>query len=159
MNKNSTENFLKRLDGSRHSVFVVAEFLHKKGYNISIPAFDYRPPNSNWEDHVDDGDMYIWKNSENKHRIDVKHYSHDFTCVSDYPYQTMLIADIRAVERASPFPLAYIILNKTCTNLGIAWSSKREHWRPKTFLARNTDMMVTSMECPIEYIDFRSVDD
>jgi len=157
MNKNSTEAFLKRLDNSRHSVFVVAKYLHHAGYGVSIPPFDYRPPNSNWEDHTDDGDMYIWREQEDRQRIDVKHVNLDFTCEQDFPYDRMLVSDIRAIKRADPFPLAYIIVNKNCTHIGIVWAKTKEHWKPYTLHASNTDMMVTAMGCPTRLVDFRSL--
>lgn len=156
MNKNSTEAFLKRLDSSRHSVFAVAEYLHRAGYDVTIPAFDYRPPNSNWEDHTDNGDMYIWREQEERQRIDVKHVNLEFTCTQDFPYDRMLVSDIRAIKRADPFPLAYIIVNKNCTHMGIVWAKTKEHWKPYTFHASNTDMEVTAMGCPTRLVDFRS---
>ena len=156
MNKNSTEAFLKRLDSSRHSVFAVAKYLHHAGYNVSIPAFDYRPPNSNWEDHTDNGDMYIWREQEDQQRIDVKHVNLEFTCTQDFPYDRMLVSDIRAINRADPFPLAYIIVNKNCTHMGVVWAKTKEHWKPYTFHASNTDMEVTAMGCPARLVDFRS---
>lgn len=156
MNKNSTEAFLNRLDKSRHSVFAVAKYLHHAGYNVTIPAFDYRPPDSNWEDHTDNGDMYIWREQEDRQRIDVKHVNLEFTCTQDFPFDRMLVSDIRAIKRANPFPLAYIIVNKNCTHMGIVWAKTKEHWKPYTFHASNTDMEVTAMGCPTRLVDFRS---
>lgn len=157
MNKNSTESFLKRLDGSRKSVFIVAEYLHRSGYNLYIPAFDYRPANSNWKDHTDNGDIYVWKGASPQYRIDVKHVNLEFTSLEDYPFQHMFVSDIRAVERAEPFPLAYIIVNKNCTHMGIVWGKTKAEWIEKTFVAKNTDMVVTAMACPIKSVDFRSL--
>lgn len=155
MNKNSTEAFLRRLDKSRHSVFLVAEYLHKSGYNVHIPAFDYRPTDSNWEDHTDNGDLYIWKEKEQQHRIDVKHRNLDFTGKDDFPYDRIFVSDIRAIRRATPFPLAYVIVNKNCTHIGVVWARTKPHWTEETFFAKNTDMTATAMACPIAYVDFR----
>ena len=157
MSKNSTEAFHRRLDSSRHSVFVVAEYLHRAGFTVNIPAFDYRPPDSNWQDHTDNGDMYIWKEPDKQHRIDVKHVNLNFTCKEDYPYSRALVSDIRAVRRANPFPLAYITVNKDCTAIGIIWGKTKPHWTEETFFDKNTDMMVTAAACPIDHVDFRSL--
>jgi hypothetical protein len=69
----------------------------------------------------------------------------------------MFVSDIRAVKRADPFPLAYIIVNKNCTHMGIVWAKTKEHWKPCTTYASNTDMMVTAMGCPKRLVDFRSL--
>lgn len=157
MNKNSTKAFLERLDKSRHSVFLVAEYLHKAGYNIHIPAFDYRPLNSNWEDHTDNGDMYIWKEQDKQHRVDVKHRNIEFTSKEDFPFGEIFVSDIRAIERANPLPLAYIVVNNSCTHIGVVWWKTKPHWISKTVFAKNTDMVVTAMACPIQHVDFRSL--
>ena len=156
MSKNSHQKFLSRLDASRKSTFLVAEYLHRSGYNINIPAFDYRDENTNWEDHVDDGDLYIWKEHEDPHRIDVKHVSMEFTTRESFRFLHIFVADIRAVERANPFPLAYITVNQSCTHMAIIWGKTKEHWVPYDVYASNTDKMITVMRCPVEHVDFRS---
>lgn len=155
---NSHDAFLRRLDQSRKSTFLVAEYLHRSGYNVNIPAFDYRDPDSNWEDHVDDGDLYIWKECENQHRIDVKHVSMEFTTRDSFLYSHIFVADIRAVERANPFPLAYITVNNSCTHMAIIWGKTKKFWVPYDVYASNTDKMITVMRCPVEHVDFRSFD-
>ena len=157
MSKNSRQEFLSRLDASRKSTFLVAEYLHRSGYNINVPAFDYRDKNTNWKDHVDDGDLYIWKEHEKPHRIDVKHVSMRFTTRENFRLSHIFVADIRAVERANPFPLAYITVNKSCTHMAIIWGKTKRHWEPYEVYASNTDKMITVMRCPIEYVDFRSL--
>jgi hypothetical protein len=157
MKTNSHDAFLTRLDQSRKSTFLVAEYLHKSGYNINVPAFDYRDPNTNWEDHVDDGDIYIWKDNEEKHRIDVKHISLDFTSLDTFKYSHIFVADIRAIERANPFPLAYIIVNNKCTHIAIIWGKTKKVWEPYDVYASNTEKMITVMRCPVEYADFREL--
>lgn len=156
MSENSHAEFLKRLDDSRKSTFLVAEYLHKSGYNVEIPVFDYRDRNTNWEDHVDDGDLFIWKNDGPRHRIDVKHVSFRFTSKEDVRVQKLFVADIRAIQRADPFPLAYISVNKQCTHMAIIWGKTKDTWDIHEVYASNTNKMITAMRCPVENIDFRS---
>ena len=158
MNANSLEAFQKRLDKSRFSTFLVAEYLHKRGYTVHIPAFDYRPPDSNWQDHVDNGDLYVWKERENNLRIDVKHIATDFTCAKDFPHDKLFIADIRAIRRADPHPEAYVIVNKQATHMGIVWWKTQAHWVEVNVHASNTDKDITVMACPLGYVDFRPFD-
>lgn len=158
MNKSSHKEFLKRLDASRRSTFLVAEYLHRAGYNVEVPAFDYRDENSNWEDHVDDGDLFIWKERDGIKRIDVKHVSMEFTTRDSFRFSHIFVADIRAVERANPFPLAYITVNNSCTHMAIIWGKTKKLWEPYDVYASNTDKMITVMRCPVQHVDFRSFD-
>lgn len=158
MTENSREAFSRRLDASRKSTFLVAEYLHKAGYNVNIPAFDYNEDNGPWEDHVDDGDLYIWRKGEDPWRIDVKHVSVEFTTRESFRYSHIFVADIRAVERANPFPLAYITVNNSCTHMAIIWGKTKKLWEPYDVYASNTDKMITVMRCPVQHVDFRSFD-
>ncbi len=158
MNNNSHKKFLNRLDASRKSTFLVAEYLHRAGYNVEIPAFDYRDENSNWEDHVDDGDLFIWKKRDEIKRIDVKHLSMEFTTRDTFKFKHLFVADVSAVKRANPFPLAYITVNNSCSHMAIIWGKTKENWEEYDVYAKNTDKMITVMRCPIEYVDFRSFD-
>lgn len=156
---NSHEAFIKRLDNSRPSTFIVAQYLHRHGWDVNVPAFIYPEPNSNWEDNVDDGDIYIEKVNNGPHRIDVKHVNLDFTCRDDFPHSHMFVADIRAIERAKPFPLAYVVVNKPATHIGIIWYRTKEFWEPHDVHASNTNKMITVMRCPLEWVDFRPIND
>lgn len=159
MKPNSHQAFISRLDKSRFSTFVVAYYLHKRNWDVTIPAFIYPDENSNWEENVDDGDLYIKKEDKGTHRIDVKHVNLDFTCHEDFPYRYMYVADIRAIERADPFPLAYMIINKAASHLGIVWGKTKDHWEPHDTFASNTQKIITVKRCPIELVEFRSLND
>lgn len=158
MSANSLEAFQRRLDKSRFSNFLVAEYLHKRGYSVHIPAFDFRTPDSNWEDHVDDGDLYAWKEKDAMLRLDVKHIATEFTCAEDFPYDRMFVADIRAIRRADPHPEAYVIVNKAATHMGIIWWKTQRHWVEERPYASNTQKTITVMACPVEHVDFRQFD-
>lgn len=158
MNKNSLSAFHQRLDDSRFSVFLMAEYLHKRGYSVNIPAFVYRKPGSNWQDHVDNGDLFIQKDGGPQYRIDVKHSTAQFTGPEDYPYSNMLVAEIRSIERANPCPLVYCIVNEPATHVALIWWKTKPHWFEKTFYASNTDKMQTNLCCPLEYVEFREID-
>lgn len=158
MSKNSRQEFLSRLDASRKSTFLVAEYLHRAGYSIHIPAFDYNEKDEHWKDHVDNGDLYIWREGEERKRIDVKHLSMEFTTRNSFKFSHIFVADIRAVQRANPFPLAYITINKSCTHMAIVWGKTKERWVPYDVYASNTNKMITVMRCPVNLVEFRSLD-
>lgn len=156
---NTLESFLERLDGSRYSTFVVAEYLHKRGYCVRVPAFDYRPKDSDWRDHVDDGDIYISKFTGGpEQRIDVKHLNTEFTSADDWPHSKVYIANAASVDRADPFPLAYILLNRSATHAAIVWGKTRPTWREATCFARNTKTKYALKYCEPQYVEFRKLD-
>lgn len=159
MSKNSYEEFIRRLDNSRPSTFLMAQYLHKRGWDVTVPAFIYPPPDSNWEDNVDNGDVFIEKINNGPHRVDVKHVTLDFTCLDDFPHRNMFVADIRAIRRADPFPIAYMIVNNKSTHIGIVWSKTKHHWSPREVWASNTEKWITVMQLPAEYVDFRPIND
>lgn len=158
MNANSYEAFIRRLDKSRMSTFLVAEYLHKRGYTVHIPAFDYRPLGSNWQDHVDNGDLYVWKERDDMLRIDVKHINRQFTCREDFPHSHIFVADARAIKRADPKPSAYIVVNKAATHIAIIWWKTSSVWEEHQVFASNTQRHIKVMRCPTEHVDFRALD-
>ena len=105
--------FLGHLRGSHKWVWKAALLLHERGYYVQIPPITYSNDVEDWEDHVDDGDLYISKKNlitlprvepwwtPVAHRIEVKHLSAEFTCASDFQYKrnssstTCTLADVR----------------------------------------------------------------
>jgi hypothetical protein len=103
--------------------------------------------------------MFIWKNGGTRHRIDIKHVSFRFTSKKNVRVQKLFVADIRAIERANPFPLAYISVNNQCTHMAIIWAKTKPLWDVHEVFASNTGKMITVMRCPVDQIDFRSFND
>jgi len=62
--------FIERLDRSRPATFRAAEWLHKKGYNITIPAIQYRPFEEAPDKYLDSGDMFIEKDGKT-YRVEI----------------------------------------------------------------------------------------
>ena len=151
------ERFLKRLDGSRPATFRVAEWLHKAGYSINIPAIRYRKFEDKIEDFVDSGDIFVEKDGE-KYRVEVKHSGYDFTCAKDWPFPTMFVSNKAAVERNTDVS-CYIIINQPMTHLALIWKKTKEHWFVKPAFAKNTQKTEYFYTCPIDNVDFRSIND
>ena len=155
------ERFIRRLDASRPSTFRVAEWLHKKGWSINIPAISYAPLDANPLDYVDEGDLFIEKDGYTA-RIDVKHRGTDFTDAESWPpqyYGNMIVSNKAAVDRANGQSKAYIIVSKPMTHMAIIWDKTREHWFPKELTAGNTQKKEWFYLCQIKYVDFRSFAD
>jgi hypothetical protein len=154
--------FIKRLDASRPSTFRVAEWFHKKGWSISIPAIRFKPMGANPMDYVDDGDLFINKADGEIYRIDVKHSSVDFTDAGSWPTKykgKMIVSNKAAVDRADGDSLAYIIVSKSMNHMAIIRKITRPNWIADELYATNTQQKEWFYLCPIIYADFRSFAD
>jgi hypothetical protein len=137
-------------------VFRIAEWLYTKGWSVKIPATRYAPYGSNSFDYVDDGDLYIQQNGDWK-RIDVKHINTNFTNAKDWPYDKVIISGKLPIERADPFPTAYIIVNKQMTHVGIIWDKTKAHWYEEKIFASNYGRDEDFYVCQVEHVDFREL--
>jgi len=154
------DKFIRRLDSSRPSVFRVAEWLHRKGYDIGIPAIKYCPPGGKPEDFFDTGDLFTRKDGK-KYRFEVKHSSFNFTSAKDWPVKekTMLVSNKSAVERENGKATAFVIVNKPMTHVAIIWRHTRKHWFPDRKFAKNTQKWEDFYSIKTEHVDFRSMSD
>ena len=152
--------FIRRLDSSRPSMFRVAEWLHKKGYDIYIPAIRYCPPDENPEDFFDDGDLFARKDGK-KLRFEIKHSGYDFTSAKDWPVKdkTMIVSNKAAVERENGKATAFIIVSKSMTHVAMIWRRTRKHWFVKPRFATNTQKYEDFYCIATEHVDFRSMSD
>jgi hypothetical protein len=153
------EGFTKRLDASRSSTFRVAEWLHKKGFSVTIPAIRFAPLGANPLDYVDEGDLFI-ESGGKKHRIDVKHRGTEFTDADSWPQKLkgkMIVSNKIAVDRANGESKAYIIVSQPMTHIAIIWNTTREHWVAEELFSRNIQQLEWFYLCPIEHVDFRDL--
>ena len=152
------ERFLKRLDGSRPAMFRVAEWLHKKGYDVGIPAIRYSKFEDKIEDFVDSGDVFAKKDNK-KYRFEIKHSGYEFTSAEDWKFKTMLVSNKAAVERENGKAEAFVIVSKSMTHLAIIWRQTRKHWFPDRKFATNTQKWEDFYSVKKEYVDFRNMSD
>jgi len=147
--------FIERLDRSRPATFRAAEWLHKKGYNITIPAIQYRPFEEAPDKYLDSGDMFIEKDGKT-YRVEIKHSGYDFTDKNSWKFKSMLVSNKAAVERNKD-SIGYIIINKPMTHMAIIWNKTRNYWFEEAKFASNTQKVEQFYLCPLEYIDFRNM--
>jgi hypothetical protein len=150
------QRFLQRLDNSRASIFLVAEWLHKRGYSVSIPAIRYAPKASEQLDYVDEGDIIIERDGV-KSLVEVKHIQKHFTCREDWPFPRVYMANLAASERFAGKTVSYFIVNNDMTHMGIIYNHTKEHWYPHKTNATNTGNVEIFMSCPPEHVEFRKI--
>lgn len=123
--------FLERLYKSSPAVFVVANHLHERGYDLMIPAKRYTPNVQDHLDYVDDGDIKIKKGDGEWERIEVKGIGTQFTCLKDWPHPFMIVSNKKAVDRANPLPRAYFIVSMDLKHAAIIRRDTRDQWFEK----------------------------
>ena len=106
--------FRDRFERSRIAVFKVAEYLHRvHKFTVTIPAMHLAPDTASMDDYLDDGDILVTDGNNAALTVEVKQKRRDFTCLLDYPFPTMMIANTRHVDRVRAH--AYFICNKDLT--------------------------------------------
>jgi len=149
---NMTESktaFQDRLKGSIPAVFVVAKWLHIKGYDVNVPA---------QRTVADDGDIFAHKPDQPVKRIEVKGRNINFTSAADWPYVDVLVSNEAAVKRAWDDDPHYIILNAAMTHAAIIAPESKEHWKVIKKWASNTRKHENFYTCPTEHVKFVRID-
>jgi hypothetical protein len=147
------EKFLSHLDKSHDGVWLVANYLSRKGYNITINTTTKAKSAKDWRKHADSGDLYITQ------RIEVKSLSTTFTCRNDWPYnETMIVCAKHSYDEAIPKPYAYVLLNKEKTHMAIIMADTHKYWKAE----ERTDKRYENYSqlfyfCPLDCVIFSEI--
>jgi len=143
-------DFVKDLMESQVSVWMAAQWLSEKGYNVTVRKTNIRPSSNNMSEYADNGDIEIIQ------RIEVKRRKIDFTSEFDYPYKTVFVDVAHTFDNAINKPFAYIIINQNGTHCIVIKSETFKHWikTQKHDRLKNRDRFF--YECPIKLCKFYS---
>jgi hypothetical protein len=156
----SHQRFLKRLDGSRPALFKVAEWLHRKGKTVTIPAIRYSPEHREFLKYVDKGDIIITNDDGSQSIVEVKHFKQTkFTCAEDFPHPSVIVSNIYTVQRNRGHISAYLILNKDMTHMIIVKGSKIDEWEIRDIYASNTQKFEKYYTCHPKDCKFISIEE
>ena len=148
--------FLERLDKSRGPVFWVAEYLHKAGFTVTVPATRYAPTAKDHPDYVDNGDIIAVKGNET-HKIEVKRIFREFKDLASWPFPVVFISNVATVDRANNSVTAYVVLNGDMTHMAVIWAKKKDNWKKIQRVARNTNNPEWYYCCDPKQVDFREL--
>ncbi len=164
--------FLKHLDASQVWTWKAARLFQERGYHVQIPPVTKAKHVDEWEDHIDDGDLYISK--ENllnlrgvkpwyapvAHRVEVKHRGVNFTCADDFPYgkDGMFVCAKPAWDRATPKPWIFICWNHKGTHYAVIKGSTSDQWgsivrRDGRYVGYEQEFLC----CPLDLVSFREI--
>jgi hypothetical protein len=146
------ERFLERLAASSQAVFLVARMQYAKGRTVEIPRMQFAPTAAQADDYVDAGDLIIVQ----RHRIEVKHLSINFTCAADWPFNEVFVSNVAAVDRANNDVLAYVSVSQDMRHIAIVERSTRSHWYVVQKPVSNTGNVERNYACPLVLVDFEA---
>jgi hypothetical protein len=151
------EKFSKRVTDSVSAVFVVAEFLHRKGYTIEIPRLRIRQKWENPSDYADGGDLFVLHENGERSRIEVKGINTQFTGRDDFPHKSMIVSSKKRIDEIGPTVARWIILSKDKTHYGsISWDT-HEKWEARELSASNTNKNEWFYLAPLDVVKYGSI--
>lgn len=147
------EKFQQRLAASSKAVFAVAQFYQGKGHTVKIPPVLIAPTAAQAEEYLDDGDLLLLFEK----RIEVKHRTFDFSSADDYPYPSVFISNVAAVDRARGQVSAYINVSRDLRCAAIIKYETAEHWFVNKSRASNTGNVEFQYACPLSFVHFEAL--
>jgi hypothetical protein len=142
--------FRQRLHGSYRAVFVYAIHLHLNEHTVTILPTRSADTAEESQQFRDNGDLIV----DGKYRHEVKGRNLDFTCAEDFRFDSVLVSNCKAVDRAGNEVVAYVSLNAAFTHFASIPRSTKEHWRIVWLLAGNTGNYERNYACPKQYVTF-----
>ena len=137
------ERFVKHLNASKHGVWLVAEWLNDKGYDVTVTANTVSKGYEDRMEHVDRGDLYIQKVGEEKHRVEVKSLGAEFTCEWEWQFGNQLIVWAKhSFDNAVPKPYRYTLLNHKKTHAIVIKGEDHGKWWVKEYPDKRYENMV-----------------
>lgn len=146
------DGFVKRLQGSRAAVFRVAEWLHKHGMTVTVPAIVAAPRNADITDYYDTGDIEVSCPKRGDFKIEVKHLQTDFTSCGDWPYKNTIVSNQGTIDRNDGQIKAYVLVNRLMTHALVVNSDTKDHWEIKAIYASNTQKYENFYQCPMKHV-------
>jgi len=147
--------FVSRLIASRHSMFVVGEWLHRQFYSVEIPAFRIAPSVEEHAEYLDDGDVFAFVHSSVRHRYEVRRLKVCFTSRLNWPFGDRIFVDRKdKVDRANGGVVAYVTVSNDYRALAVIPRNSSKHWRVvevDNTLQKRTE---ESYSCPLEHAYF-----
>lgn len=140
-------HFLRDLQNSQPAVQKAAQWLSSLGYPVTIhPTFE-RPSIEEMAEYSDQGDLSVHHRVEVKQRLDIT-----FTCVEDFPFDSVIVDVCHAWDKARPRPSFYIIWNRELTAALIISRKTSRYWKRVRKLDRKKNREREFYECPMEHV-------
>jgi hypothetical protein len=149
-------SFVADLKESDRYVRIVATWLDSLGYKTDVHGLRIRPDPEVRAQYADDGDLTVVVNGESE-RCEVKHRRLDFTSHKEFPFFTVLVDVAHSWDNADPKPLAYFILNRSCTHAFVIHAETQHQWERRRRYDSHIDRTRWYVECPKDRCDLLEV--
>ncbi len=150
------KKFQSHLQESRGPVWRVAESLFEQGFSPTVNYSQTLPEGAPWKLYVDNGDITIDLKIEVKHRKKIS-----WTCLEDFPYESLFVCAKASYQRAFPKPYAYIYLDDDMSHCAIVYNGTHPEWDeiqvPDERYGEN--YIQTAYTIKKEYAVFKPIDD
>jgi len=155
------EVFLARLRVSHRAVWFVAQVLWKTGMSVKLHPATEAPRFEDWQQHSDDGDLYVRENQGPWKRVEVKRLEVEFTCKDDWTFEGDFIVDAKSTfDGKEIVPWAYMILNQEMTHYGrVNVALTRDTWIVGNRKDKDTGLTRPYYFCRLPDVRFNSFED
>jgi hypothetical protein len=145
--------FMARLLRSSVAVFVVAFHAHRKGCIVEIPPLRFAPTPEQAKAYASEanrrGDLFI-----NKHRIEVKGLTCNFTCADDWPYADPIVSNAHTVAEHGNSVSAYVLVSADFHHMAVIRRESKAHWYEADQKVKNASYIERNCYCPMELVTF-----
>jgi hypothetical protein len=148
--------FLERLRGSNPGRFAFAYWVNSRGFTVEIPPILEAPTAAEHDAYADNGDLFAWKKSGKRLRLEVKTLGITFSSVDDWPYREVFVSNVAAVDRASDV-YAWVSVSHDLAFAAIVKATTWETWYKTTCRVSNTGNDETNYAAPLEEVRFISI--
>ena len=147
-------NFIDRLVDSKPAVIKVADFIKKKGYQVTIPETKIAPTAAQHKSYADNGDLYVdGKIIDFKFRVEVKHSSQKFTNSNDWPWKNhFFVCAKHSFDNAIPKPHSYFIVSDDLKYFALVKADTYQAWKTQNKKDKQRDYEETFYNCPLDKI-------
>lgn len=141
--------FLADLESSRDHVWRFASIQKAAGVDIVINPATTRPDAAVRGDYADDGDMEL------RIRVEHKVRNIDFTSREDFPYPTLIVAEVYSIERQKGKPFVYVIESRSGSHAAVVYSRSMHKWSKVRRWDAAQGRECEFYEAPLEVVRFR----
>jgi hypothetical protein len=151
----AVRDFNKALANADASMFQAAQWLRKK-YNctVMIRPVNKIPDSGDPRDARDDGDIiaYFEKVVEVKEKPE-----YNFTGAHDFPFDTIMVANVEPTDRHNVD--LWIIISGNKTHAAMIKGEHKKHFIKKNVWCPNTEKHEQKYMCPVEYVKWINLTD
>ena len=136
------DDYQRKLRKSNDAVWVVARYMHKFTYSVTVPALKIAKDLSEYKKFTDDGDIVLHRDGKDE-KVEVKHQSWDWTEHRDIPWDQIIVCAKKSYDRHSVKPSAYFLVNKQLTHSLVIPTSTYDSWTVKDIHDKKKDWVQT----------------